>query len=371
MFYNLLFIHLFRPFLKYNPANTPLPPHVSPRKMCTQAAARISKLLRLYNRTYGLRQVCNIVVYIAHAATTIHILNLPNRDAARDILHGVRQLDDIAQAWPCARRTLATLARQVRKWDIQLPDDAATALARAVARYGEDTTGASPPPAANGPVAPPPPDPDATSGPHSISPTLQQAHRLVHSDSRQPRRPEGPASTAMPSSDNDPALLNSTLPSLVGDAGPPVASSTVPVIGGVVPQAPQPFAAAQTAPAPWTFAASGGSENAEPPMGIASDTGPSMLPGPAPLSAQHSALFTPLTALFEQGRDWWYRDQSQIYNSWPDLTSEDRRDSASTGTSGGVVGNGSGETGFVDFSNDLDMVPGQIPTDFNGNAGMY
>jgi hypothetical protein len=43
MFFQLLYIHLFRPFLKYNQATSPLPAHVSPRKLCTQAAAMISK----------------------------------------------------------------------------------------------------------------------------------------------------------------------------------------------------------------------------------------------------------------------------------------------------------------------------------------
>jgi hypothetical protein len=51
MFFQLLFIHLFRPFLKYTQDTSPLPPHVSPRKLCTQAAQMISKLMRLYKRS--------------------------------------------------------------------------------------------------------------------------------------------------------------------------------------------------------------------------------------------------------------------------------------------------------------------------------
>ena len=76
MFFQLLFIHLFRPFLKYTQATSPLPPTVSPRKLCAQAAQMISKLMRLYKRSHGLRQIPNIAVYIAHAACTIHTLNL-------------------------------------------------------------------------------------------------------------------------------------------------------------------------------------------------------------------------------------------------------------------------------------------------------
>ena len=76
MFFQLLFIHLFRPFLKYTQETSPLPHTVSPRKLCSQAAQSISKLARLYKRSYGLRQICNIAVYILHAACTIHLLNL-------------------------------------------------------------------------------------------------------------------------------------------------------------------------------------------------------------------------------------------------------------------------------------------------------
>lgn len=76
MFFQLLFIHLFRPFLKYTQETSPLPQTVSPRKLCSQAAQSISKLARLYKRSYGLRQICNIAVYILHAACTIHLLNL-------------------------------------------------------------------------------------------------------------------------------------------------------------------------------------------------------------------------------------------------------------------------------------------------------
>ncbi|KAK3366372.1 fungal-specific transcription factor domain-containing protein [Podospora didyma] len=43
--YHLQYIHLFRPFLKYTPAASPLPAHVSPRRICTANACAISKLI--------------------------------------------------------------------------------------------------------------------------------------------------------------------------------------------------------------------------------------------------------------------------------------------------------------------------------------
>ena len=136
MFFQLLYIHLFRPFLKYNPDNSPLPAHVSPRKLCTQAASTISKLLRLYKRSHGLRQICNICVYIAHSACTIHLLNLPEKNAKRDIIHGVKHLEEIAEGWLCARRTLGILSVLAKRWHVELPEEAAAVLSRTDAKFG-------------------------------------------------------------------------------------------------------------------------------------------------------------------------------------------------------------------------------------------
>ncbi len=156
MFFHLLYIHLFRPFLKYNPSTSPLPSHVSPRKLCTQAAASVSKLMRLYKRTYGLRQICNIAVYIVHSACTIHLLNLPDKTAKRDIIHGVKHLEEIAEDWLCARRTLSILSVLARKWKIDLPEEASAVFARTDAKFGFFSTADVPSPKQELVVATPP-----------------------------------------------------------------------------------------------------------------------------------------------------------------------------------------------------------------------
>ena len=135
MFFQLLFIHLFRPFLKYKPTSSPLPAHVSPRRFCTHAAATISKLLRLYKRTHGLRQIVNLAVYITHTACTIHLLNLPEKNAVRDLVHGLKHLEEIAEGWLCARKTLRILSIVARKWSIDLPEEAEKLLQRTDAKF--------------------------------------------------------------------------------------------------------------------------------------------------------------------------------------------------------------------------------------------
>ena len=136
MLYQLLIIHLYRPFLKYTKANTPLPSHVSPRKICTQAAATVSKLLRVYKRGYGLKQICNIVVYIAHTACTIHLLNLPDKNAQRDVIHGLKNLEEMAEGWLCARRTLRILDISANKWNAELPPEALSIFERTHNKWG-------------------------------------------------------------------------------------------------------------------------------------------------------------------------------------------------------------------------------------------
>lgn len=136
MLFQLLLIHLFRPFLKYTKSNTSLPAHISPRKICTQAASAISELLRMYKRSYGFRQISHIAVYIAHTACTIHLLNLPDETAQSDVVHGLKHLEDMAEGWLCARRTLRILDISANTWQVKLPSEAATVFERTHSKWG-------------------------------------------------------------------------------------------------------------------------------------------------------------------------------------------------------------------------------------------
>ncbi|KIW21016.1 hypothetical protein PV08_01595 [Exophiala spinifera] len=136
MFFQLLYIHLYRPFLKYTRSTSPLPAHVSPRKYCTQAAGSISKLFRVYKRTYGLRQICNVAIYILHTACTIHLLNLPDKNARRDIIHGIKHLEEMGECWTAARRTLRVLRLCADRWNIDLPEEVDIVFSRVKVKWG-------------------------------------------------------------------------------------------------------------------------------------------------------------------------------------------------------------------------------------------
>ncbi|KAK5636529.1 hypothetical protein RRF57_012241 [Xylaria bambusicola] len=175
MFFHLQYIHLFRPFLRYTPKASPLPPHVSPRRICTANAGAISKLMRLYKKTYNLRQICNIAVYMLHSACTIHLLNLPEKTARRDIIHGVKHLEEIAEDWICGRRALSILSVLSRKWSVELPDEAAQVLQRTDERWGTFSTSDVPSPRSHILVTTSKNTPSPTAGYDSQSPPRDPA----------------------------------------------------------------------------------------------------------------------------------------------------------------------------------------------------
>ena len=288
MFFQLLYIHLFRPFLNYNQSTSPLPAHVSPRKLCTQAAQMISKLLRLYKRSHGLRQICNIAVYIAHSACTIHLLNLPDKNAKRDIIHGCKHLEEIAESWLCARRTLGILNILSRKWKVELPEEAAMVLARAEAKFGPYTSENS---KANTPSAAPSPSQN------NIATFTANSPAMIPNIPQTMYNPGSQASMLMKRRLSDPKVP------------PPISAAemnahrhlqTPHVNSGASPSTP----------------------NQVPQRGSVDSTGATNTAGGSP-----SELFTGVDALVRESQEWWLRDQSQLatgFENWnmPGLENE-------------------------------------------------
>lgn len=109
--------------------------------------------MRLYKKSWNLRQICNIAVYMIHSACTIHLLNLPEKTAKRDLTHGLRHLEEIAEDWLCARRTLSILSVLARKWKCEIPEDAEMILKRTDERFEYYSTSEVPSPGSSN-VAP-------------------------------------------------------------------------------------------------------------------------------------------------------------------------------------------------------------------------
>ncbi|MCJ1465432.1 Nitrogen assimilation transcription factor nit-4 [Pseudocyphellaria aurata] len=275
MFFQLLFIHLFRPFLKYKQAHSPLPAHVSPRKFCTHAAATISKLLRLYKRTYGLRQICNIAVYIAHSACTIHLLNLPEKNAIRDIVHGVKHLEEIAESWLCARRTLSILETVARRWKVTLPEEATKILLRTKAKYGLHKYDHGSPRSNASLIAaeeqnPVVPSANDHNSAFSVTKGYLGNHATHASESAAPERAcSGEAMSLFPGSAAD--LGEMSRPKSLGWP--------------------------QTQQEPWSQVSSSRGVTAQ------AETSPSI-------------LFGGIESLIEESQDWWLKDQATFFDNW-------------------------------------------------------
>jgi hypothetical protein len=315
MFFQLLYIHLFRPFLKYNPNNSPLPAHVSPRKLCTQAAAMISKLLRLYKRSHGLRQIPNIVVYIAHSACTIHLLNLPEKNARRDIIHGVKHLEEIAEGWLCARRTLGILSVLAKRWKVELPEEATMVLARTDVKFGPWSDVSTPKPTNREPQT------IEEQQPQQPSPALQPYSMSLANTATQFFDRSGNPMTNV--SQGLHRSRNSEARSLPPNDGNSLAYPR---------QQPD-----YTSPAATTITAN----NAVTP---ASTQARQSIDGASTSGNSPSQLFGGVEQLIREGQDWWYRDQNQLavgFDNW----NYNAEDIASWfATQGGGVGS-PGQTG--------------------------
>ena len=311
MFFQLLFIHLFRPFLRYKPPATPLPAHVSPRKLCTQAAGMISKLVRLYKRTHGLRQIVNIAVYILHSACTIHLLNLPEKNAERDIVHGIKHLEEIAESWLCARKTLEILHAVGRRWNIDMPKEAEKVFARAEAKFGHYKIDQLSPKSE--------PSPPMAAYPNNQSLAPQQQHQ----------HPNGmDTSFALPMDcfDSSPTQATGT----VADMPRPSASISLPA-----PQLQSAGLNAKPRQQSYVIPASQqelwNQDRAQ--------------RGPSAPQANAQVLFGGVDSLVQDSQDWWYKDQSQLFANWNGMGSEALMGGTTASTNGMSAG-GYGAEGF-------------------------
>jgi hypothetical protein len=303
MFFQLLFIHLYRPFLKYTRSTSPLPSHASPRKFCTQAAGAISKLFRLYKRTYGLRQICNIAVYIIHSACTIHLLNLPDENAKRDIVHGVKHLEEIGESWTCARRTLRVLSISAEKWKLEVPEDATVTFARCNARWENS---------------------ELSRSPTGFSNILPQSSPTKPPTSQTYPPPSTPISANNPGG----VSMAQHLPSVLGTGLVPSPSSTTSDTrrssGGLSlpPQSASDLTrgAGRIRPLTYLTQAQQDAWNASQVARSisAANSGPT---AGANTNASAAALFGGVDSLVEESQDWWLKDQSALalgFDNWID-----------------------------------------------------
>ncbi|RYP44215.1 hypothetical protein DL768_009307 [Monosporascus sp. mg162] len=100
------------------------------------------------------------------------------KTAKRDIIHGVKHLEEIAEDWLCGRRTLSILSVLARKWNVELPEEAFHILQRTDEKWGGFNPSDVPSPKSTFTTSPSPSAYGATSPmtkPEQYSPTGNQA----------------------------------------------------------------------------------------------------------------------------------------------------------------------------------------------------
>jgi hypothetical protein len=280
----------------------------------------ISKLMRLYKRSHGLRQICNVAVYILHTACTIHLLNLPDKNARRDITHGVKHLEEIAEGWLCARRTLAILNVLQHKWNVELPEEASAVLSRADAKYGAWGVEHPKTPSQKAESLSPQPSP----GRQVLQPPPNFFNPLVNAASSsagvQPRRPSS----------------NATLPP----------QSAADFQRNRMYQQSSPQTTTQGTPV----------------------SRASVDSNVTPAGGSPSALFGGVDQLLRDSQDWWLRDQSQLamgFEQWPlgegDWMASGSSPPATTNGLGFVTTNGTGTFNGANSVNGLGSGLNQYP----------
>ena len=252
----------------------------------------ISKLLRLYKRTHGLRQICNIVVYISHSACTVHLLNLPDKTAARDLAHGLKHLEEIGESWLCARRTLGILQKVAGRWKIELPEEADKTLQRAQEKFNLGHS------------------PDRESTPRADS------NQMLPPTPMQPLPPPVAKPKTEPNGihplDSTNSVSNGFFPSTAPLASP-MPTPDVPRLDGIFSMPPQPtseynqksrqhsYAMPQTPQETWNLSQA----SQAPPV---QQTSPTM-------------LFGGVDSLM-QDQEWWLRDSNQMFANWNGMEHE-------------------------------------------------
>jgi hypothetical protein len=279
---------------------------------------------------------------MVHSACTIHLLNLPEKLAKRDIIHGVKHLEEIAEDWLCARRTLSILSVLARKWKIELPEEASAVLARTDTKYGTFSTADVPSPKA-----------DATGTPSSStanSPHLLQVHSPQKTQS-QYYAPQESKYISTTASMGSASLLSTGLPTTTSI--PPLAVSAIspipsPRTNGVMNLPPEIVIPRNTLYLPQQHYTT-------------IDLGKGALSQPQSTSAMTSSARSPsmmfggVDALVES-QNWWLKDQASLavgFDNWGSIEGVDGTGMAGIGSNNFFMpGGGSGNLNGTGFGED-------------------
>ena len=125
MYYHTVVLHLFRPFLKVDPAD----PLIAAQEICMECADKATGLLATYRQVYGLRRIPTVAVHIALTSSIIHLLHLPSASAAHHLAQNITSLREMALNHAFSTPSLRNIMALAEQWGIELPPMVQAAIA--------------------------------------------------------------------------------------------------------------------------------------------------------------------------------------------------------------------------------------------------
>lgn len=138
IYYHSTLLLLFRPFFKRENrvlGDSPREIRVlgdSPREICCRAANEIISLSTEYRRVYSLRQTVIHIPQIISGAAVILLMDLPSPSPSQSVPPNLvcclKDLRELSVIWQWCNLTLQHIGELAKKWNIDLPREALSAI---------------------------------------------------------------------------------------------------------------------------------------------------------------------------------------------------------------------------------------------------
>ncbi|KAF2809283.1 uncharacterized protein BDZ99DRAFT_443474 [Mytilinidion resinicola] len=119
MYYHTCIVHLFRPLMKVDILHS----DIRPREVCIDSANTVSDIMRLYRRHYSLRSCNLLLTHILLSITTVHLINSSNPVSRRNLIDGLRAMEDMSTCHYFTARTFKIIYNLCQKWNLPFPDE--------------------------------------------------------------------------------------------------------------------------------------------------------------------------------------------------------------------------------------------------------
>jgi hypothetical protein len=120
MFYHMVIVHLFRPMLKVDLIHS----DTHPRDICTEAANKVSEIVRIYRQLYDFRVAHLAIPHILLSACIVHLLySKDDKVSYNNLVEGLQGLEDLHECHYFGARSFRILHTLARTWNLPWPEE--------------------------------------------------------------------------------------------------------------------------------------------------------------------------------------------------------------------------------------------------------